>query len=408
VPQSAVSLLWPAVDLGGTSIRVLLVADHGEEGPRPVVRVETPTPRGLGALVEGVRDALTEASGLALDGGHRVAPVLAIGSPGRLQAGPDGRRTIAPRSATNLEAFPGEMDGVDLAGELATALDLSRSRVFWDNDAVVQGRFMIGELLRDRDSSAELQGHAVVCINPGTGLGGCVALVSDDDTIEVFTDSHISELLLHPVELERELGPFRAVVRSTADGSHIGLEARVEKAQHGELLASPVTKQAEDFLSGTGLSLIAAGLDRCAAQLLPSGHCFAEHIEEIDGALLSALLEGGSDSTPTRVARFIGELGGLALSRLLIELRDGSAKKSPSFPDWSEPDLDRLRGVCRFVLGGGITGTPLGQYMIAEARQRLRGWPELTLFEMDEIADDAGALGAFSLIPDSLRRTIED
>jgi hypothetical protein len=400
-------LLWPALDLGGTSIRVLLIADGGEDRPRPMVRVELPTPRGLTALLQALGEALERASRTAAETGHRVAPALAIGTPGRLEPGPNNRRRIAPRSATNLEAFPGEMDGVDLGAEIADALDLPRSRVFWDNDAVVQGRWLIGELLRDADSTAILLEHSVVCINPGTGLGGCVAEVDVQGGIEVFTDSHISELLLHPLELVGELDALQVAVRSTADASTIQITARLGKEEHGLLLNSPVGKQAEDFLSGTGLSLIAGGLERCAGPLIESGSCLGVPADAVDGELLSGLLEADAETVAHRAAMFMGSLGGHALARLLSILRDGTAKKSASFPAWPETELDRLRGVSRFVLGGGITRTPLGMRMIAEARGLLSGWSELRIFEMDHIADEAGALGAFSLIPEDLRRELE-
>jgi len=398
------SLLWPAVDVGGTSIRVLLIADGGEGPPEPVVRIEIPSRRGLGALAGALRVALMEASTIAKADGHHVAHALAIGTPGRLETGPDGRRTIAPRTAINLEAFSGEMDGVDLAGELAAALGLPRSRVFWDNDAVVQGRYLIGELLGDPTSAGGLRGQTVVCINPGTGLGGCVAEVAGDGAVEVFTDGHISELLLHPVELERDLGSFRVVVGSTADGSAVELEARGGEEEYRERLPSPAAKQAEDFLSGTGLALIATGIERCASGLLSDG-CFGTGGGPVDGVLLSELMDRGGEDTAARAARFVGDLGGLALARLLAVLRDGTARKSSTFPDWSPADVDRLRGVSRFILGGGITKTPLGQRMIAEAKNLLSDRPDLRLYEMDHIADDAGALGAFSLIPEGLRQS---
>jgi hypothetical protein len=391
--------LWPAVDVGGTTIRVVLVADRGDGGPEPVVRLEVPTPRGLDRLIEALRETLLEASKTATAEGNRVAKALAIGTPGRLEPDAAGNRVIAPRSATNLEAFPGEMDGVDLAAVLADALDLPRDRVFWDNDAVVQGRHLIGELLRDPATTGHLHGQVVVCINPGTGLGGCIAEVAGDGSIEVFTDSHISELLLHPVELERPLGGYHAAARSTPDGSTIDLDLRLRGRVSGVRLDSPVGKQAEDFLSGTGLELIAAGLEGCAAELVPSGSLFDEPEASIDGALLSELVTRGTETTAACAARFVGDLGGRALMRLLVMLRDGTAAKSPGFPDWSPADLDRLRGVSRFVLGGGITKTELGQRMITGARNTLCCWDDLQLYEMDYIADDAGALGAFSLIP---------
>jgi len=403
--ESAGQLLWPAVDVGGTTIRVVLVADRGDEPPEPVVRIEIPSVRGLAELIGVIRSSMAEAEAAAGSRGFRVARAIGIGTPGRLEEGRAGRRVIAPRTAVNLESFPGEMDGVDLAGALAEALGLPEDRVFWDNDAVVQGRHLIGELLRVPESADKVEGHAVVCINPGTGVGGCVAEVLADGAVEVFTDSHVSELLLHPVELARDLGPLRTAVRSSADASVVEVEIRVGGEESLERMQSPVGKQAEDFLSGTGLAMIAAGLERCADRVLPSRTLFGAIDSAIDGAMLSTLIADGGDTTVTRAARFVGDLGGVALARLLEVLHDGAAVKSARFPDWSRAELDRLRGVSVFVLGGGITKTPLGQRMIAGARSRHPEWTDLRIFEMDEVADDAGVLGAFSLIPADLRRS---
>jgi hypothetical protein len=306
-----------------------------------------------------------------------VADGLAVGTPGRLQSGPGGRRTIAPSSATNLEANPGELDGVDLAGELARGLELPPDRVFWDNDAVLQGRYLIGELLRDRAAAGRIEGRVVVCINPGTGLGGCVAEVREDRSVEVFTDSHISELLLHPIEIRRDLGSLEAVVRSTPDASAAQIGVRCHDQVRQERLVSPDGKQAEDFLSGTGLVAIAVALERMARQLDSPMSCFDLVPDALDGETLSLLIEGGGDALAVRAATLVGDLGGLALARLLEALHGGTARKSPSYPDWSASDLDRVRGVSRFVFGGGITGTALGHRMITSARQRLSEWPDL-------------------------------
>jgi hypothetical protein len=123
--------------------------------------------------------------------------------------------------------------------------------------------------------------------------------------------------------------------------------------------------------------------------------------------MLSDLIKETRASTAARAARFVGDLGGLALARLMTVLHDGTAVKSVPFPNWSPTDLERIRGVTRFVLGGGITSTPLGQHMVGAARSHLAHWPELELFELEQVAD-AGALGAFSLIPAPLRRAVEE
>jgi len=397
-------LLWPAVDLGGTSIRLLAVADT-DAGPAAVIRADVPTPKGIPAIVEALGDLLGKAASEAASRGMSMAPVLAIGSPGRIVTSSNGERAIAPRSAANLEAFTGELDGVDLADELAVGLGLEKDRVFWENDAVVQGRQLIGGLLDDPVKAEIIREQVVVCINPGTGLGGCLAEVGPD-RIEVFTDGHISELLLHPVEVKRDLGGIPTAVRSSADGAVIGIELWTDRAVATREIASPELKQAEDFLSGRGLTRIAVGVEDCRAELDAERSCFGPAAGGVEGRRISELIEGGGSDIPSQAARFIGDLGGVALARLMTLLHEGRAFKTSSFPDWSAEDRERLRGVTRFILGGGVSSTPLGRYMIAVARARLAGWPELHLLECETSAD-AGALGAFSLIPEAMRRALE-
>jgi hypothetical protein len=404
--QSFAPVLWPAVDVGGTSIRLLLVAGSELPQPSPAIRIEVSSEPGLAALTASIGSCLREAKEMAARRGYRVADALAIGTPGRLEPGVAGGRVIAPRSATNLEAAPGEMDGVDLAAELAEGLGIPRNRVFWENDAVAQGRHMIGELLGDPESAGLLEGHTVVCINPGTGLGGCVAHV-EDGLIEVFTDGHVSELLIHPVELAADVGPITVAARSSDDGATIHLAALSATAKVSESVRSPNVKQAENFISGSGLTRMATALEACCARVSPPVTCFGPVDHGLDGRSLSDLIEADTGSTATRAARFIGELGGLAMARLMTVLHEGSAVKSAPFPTWSSADLRRIRGVTRFILGGGITDTPLGRLMISQARSQLAHWPELEIFDREQVAD-AGALGAFSLIPAEILRAEEE
>jgi hypothetical protein len=401
-------VLWPAVDLGGTTIRVMLLTEDSHGRPRQVVQTRRPTIPGLDTLISQIRDALVEARAAATAGGWHIAPVLAIGTPGRIEHWPDGSRVIAPRSATNLEAKPGELEGVDLAARLAQALSIPPDRIFWENDAVVQGRFLIAELLAETETAAQILGRKLVCINPGTGLGGCVAEVGDDGTVEVFTDSHISELGLHPLSLTGHVGPFTLTVSSTANAEAIELSAECSTSQGSHRLGSPAGKQAEDFIAGSGVALIARGLAALAAEVGRGPDLFAADANSstgIDGALISELLAAGpASSAAVQAARLMADLGGAALARLITGLHRGELNKTPGFPDWSQEDLSRLSGVNRFVLGGGITKTPLGQQMTAHARDLLRSQvKDAVLFEMDELADDAGAIGAFFLIPDAFR-----
>lgn len=402
--QQTGNILWPAADLGGTTIRLLLVAERAGR-PEAVIRSKTTNPKGIPAIIEALRGLLYDGAAAAADRGMSVAPVLAIGAPGRIETTPGGRRFIAPRTAANLEAFPGELDRVNLATELAAGLGLEHGRVFWENDAVVQGRHLIHELLEDPAVESTLRDHEVVCINPGTGLGGCVASVGHD-AVEVFTDGHISELLIHPLKVTGNLGAATVVVRSSGDGRNIGLELRAGDTVFEDEIESLECKQAEDFLSGEGLARIANGLERSCGRFEAAGSCFGVGDGAVDGKLVSGLIEAGGESLPVQAARLIGDVGGAALARLMTGLRDGMMVKSELFPDWALEDMERLKGVTRFILGGGVSSTPLGRHMAAVARAHLAHWPELHLFERDTLSD-AGALGAFSLIPEATRRSIE-
>ena len=188
--------------------------------------------------------------------------------------------------------------------------------------------------------------------------------------------------------------------------AHIELEIRAGRSSVHDSLISPDTKQAENFIAGTGMERIANLLDALCARCSPPIPCFADEGRAVDGRMLSDLISSGSDSTAARAARFVGDLGGHALARLMTVLHDGTAVKSAPYPNWSPAEIDRIRGVTRFVLGGGISRTPLGQRIIESARERLAHWPELEIFVRDQVAD-AGALGAFSLIPPQVRRTVE-
>jgi hypothetical protein len=287
------------------------------------------------------------------------------------------------------------------------ALELEPAHVFWDNDAVVQGRFLIGELLRAADTGAEIRGHRVVCINPGTGLGGCIAEIAGDGTLEVFTDSHISELVLHPVTLERELGRIVLRVATTATAESLELAAEAGGASSRRRLLSAAGKQAEDLLSGSGVAALATALAQAVRELAPRTALFAEVADgggaetTIDGARLSRLLD--QPGCPgAEGAGFVAEVAGRGLARLVALINRGQASKCPGFPQWSAADLQRLRGTDRFVLGGGLTGTPLGRAMLATARRILGDRDDLRFYEMARIADEAGAIGAFSLLPAAL------
>lgn len=409
-------LVWPAVDIGGTKLRVLLLAP-GADGACPVVaRVQRPTPRGLSRLVTAVRSAVAEAGRFAANRGLALVPALVAGTPGRYQPGPAGRRVIAPRSAMNLEATAGEFDGLDLGAALAAGLGLPIERVFIDNDAVVQGRHLIWLLLDNPALRGGLLDERVVCINPGTGLGGCVAAVAADGAIEIFTDSHVSEISLQPFSFAQQVGPVQVAVATTAAVERYAIDLVHGDRRHALTLVSPSGKQAEDLIAGTGMAAVARTLDAGLAALglgtplLTAAQRLDPVNSAIDGKLLSACLvlqrEDSLGELASACAGFVAALAGAAMHELMQRLRAGDARKGGDFPQWSAADQARLHGVRRFVLGGGITRAPLGRTIEAVVRSAWRG-SDVEIYTLPDVTDEAGACGALTLVPAALRRQLE-
>jgi len=410
------ALVWPAVDIGGTKLRVLLLAQRAAGDWQVVARVQRPTPRGLSRLVAAVRSALAEAAGFAAARGLALVPALVAGTPGRYQPGPAGRRVIGPRSAMNLEATAGEFDQLDLGAALAAGTGLPVDRVFVDNDAVVQGRYLIHALLDDPALRPALLDQRVVCINPGTGLGGCVAEVSASGAIEVFTDSHVSEISLQPFAFAQRIGSAQVTVATSVAVERFSIDVASGVRKHALTLVSPSGKQAEDLIAGTGMAAMAQALDAGLAAiglgtpLLDAAQRLDPIRGAIDGKLLSACLALGPQGPPGDLAPacagFIAALAAAALCELMQRLRSGEVRKGGDFPQWSSADRQRLCGVRRFVLGGGITREPLGRAIEAAVRAAWHG-SEVEVFTLPDLTDEAGARGALSMVPAALRLQIE-
>ncbi len=415
-PATAQRRAWLTVDLGGTRLRALAVLPAaGWLGGEVVARVDHDTPRGLPELLATLHSALDELQGLARQTGVSLVPALCLGSPGRFEQQPDGRRTLAPFSTTNLEAHPGELHDLDLVAELSRSLHIEEGRLFVDNDAVVQGLYMIQTLL-EGERCPLLLGEPVVCINPGTGLGGCVAEVSADAELQVFTDGHVSEISLHPCEVEGLLGEGMGRIRTLEDGAGLRVELDLSSRSVAQTLETPAGKQAEDCIAGVGLARLARGFEQAfgaagMGALLGQGGAALGLPPGLDGRLLSALLaepeRPGVDARAVQTAELIADFAGQALLQLTRRLHSGQATKTRRFPSWSEADLQRLHGVRRFVIGGGIAPHPLGQRIVAVARQ---GWQEQgaeVSFLLPPRAEDAGALGALLLVPVARRAELE-
>ncbi|MFH1809772.1 MAG: hypothetical protein ABIJ09_13575 [Pseudomonadota bacterium] len=415
--STARDVVWPCVDLGGTSLRLLMVRPAARAyGGEVVVRLEERTPRGLEGLLQALRATLQRGREQAQQLGCRVVPALALGTPGRYQRGPDGRRRIAPYSATSLEDHPGEFHDLDLLAALSQSLEMPEDCLFVDNDAVVQGLALVQQLL-EGSARASYLGERVVCINPGTGLGGCVAEVSADGEVQVFTDGHVSEISLHPLTHGGSVGELQVHLTTTADASSLWLHVDDGENTRELSLATPAGKQAEDLIAGTGVARIVAGLDRLLgldAEQGPLQRAAAQlglGPRSLGGPLVSRCLEFNPTTPEQELARdaaiWIADLTAAALLKLMHVLRDGTPRKTPRFDTWPAADVERIRGVRRFVIGGGIARHSLGGHMVQVAQE---AWAsaakEVTVHAPDQ-SGDAGALGALFLVSPVRRLELE-
>ena len=182
------------------------------------------------------------------------------------------------------------------------------------------------------------------------------------------------------------------------------------------LLERPHGKQAEDWIAGVGIEALALGLDalfRRAGKNGPFETALAgfKNIDKIDGRLLSALLELPAESEfelGKQAALCIARAAAEALFALTKKIYAGQLRKTQEFPDWSEADLQRIRGTRHFVIGGGISAHALGRTMIAGAEQAWREEESSVCFHRPKGTADAGALGSLLLVPPDKRVLVEE
>ncbi|OGX39269.1 MAG: hypothetical protein A3C53_01925 [Omnitrophica WOR_2 bacterium RIFCSPHIGHO2_02_FULL_68_15] len=353
------------VDIGGTKIKAGAVAVGPDGAARHVAAADRiPTPAAApGPFYDAVASLIRQVQTRAADAGCAVLPIVAVAHPGRFL--PDGR--LARGTTPNLGTSPNQFDGLSPAQELERRLPV---RVFACNDAVAQMRFGLEVVLRDPTLRPALVGQTVVYLGPGTGMGGGVALVSQDGAVEPTTDGHFFDLQVvaygDGTLTAEELLTGPAIARAVAQ-ANTGLTAPIQPPRAGgldELLRSPTAR--------------------------PEHRACAQQIAGEFGERLAGLIETIARGTIRKVR--------------VERAADGALIRRVDEPDraWSAADQALVRGCRRFLLGGFVgSSAGLGASIRdqALARLRRRGLPEVQIIQVPLDSDDAGLLGAVRAVP---------
>jgi predicted NBD/HSP70 family sugar kinase len=358
------------VDIGGTKIKSApvstgaspRVADGATELPTPKLSPE----RFYDALAASVRQVAAQAQ----HAGLRILPLAAVAHPGRFL--PDG--TLARGTTPNLGTRPGEFDGRAPARELERRL--GGWTVVAENDAVAQMRYGLLALLRDRAARAQLLGHRVVYLGPGTGMGGGVARIDAQGGVTPITDGHLFDLLV----------PHIGGGTLTAEEVFTGPAMARDVARANAALSEPIEPARGGTLDEILLNTQAPAAHRRAA----------EEIADVYGGILARIIEAVHAGRIVKV-RVERSADGRVIGRHVDE------------PDraWGAQDIDAVRGVTRFLFGGFMgCSRGLGPRIRARALAELqrRGLPDAQIFQVPATSGDAGVLGIASAVPEELIR----
>jgi predicted NBD/HSP70 family sugar kinase len=176
-----------AIDIGGTKIAFGAINEASNEF---IFTDQTPTPKGKEALGKTISEIIAKSSTLLTQKGFSLNSSIGIGSPGRF-VGPNND-TLAPLSARNLEATPGEFDGLNLQSFLSDSVGKPYTLIV-RNDAIAQMAGAMQVLLNGPNADLILD-NKVAYLGPGTGLGGGVAEVSPEGKFTFHTDGHLSNI----------------------------------------------------------------------------------------------------------------------------------------------------------------------------------------------------------------------
>lgn len=359
------------VDVGGTKIHAAGMSLRG--GPDPVVLFsrQIPTERAQPAIFfdrlgDFIRDVLIEgrAHGFILD------PEMGVGMPGRYVSDGRGGRVIAPGTAPNLGLTPNDFDGVDPARELARRLPECSFSVH--NDAVAQMRYALEILLRNEKTAGSVRGRRICYLGPGTGLGGAFADVGPTGQVSIHTDGHIFDIIIEPSSVTLSI-----VARG--QGFEIRRPGTAEELVSGKAIAAIMTE--------VDTALSRRGQNPLFSPWGPAG-----------GLLLDRCLAGSVGGEVERdVALQIARFEGRMLGRVMEKIYRGQIAKGDPRAAWAEKEIQFVRGIATFVLGGSVprgkVGDVLRESAFSELAERVAG-VGFSLLSPPAESGNAGALGA--------------
>lgn len=168
------------IDIGGTKINAWVASQTAH----PAITLKTQ--RGIPALSKQLDQLLRQFNTNTIAGVHIAIPGKLIGK---------NNAIIAPHTAQQLGAFPGEMDNFDVQHWIETLLSqcapsASKYKITIENDAIFQMKWRLADYGLEK-----LSGKTILYIGPGTGLGGGLCHVSNCK-VTVYGDGHIYDIML--------------------------------------------------------------------------------------------------------------------------------------------------------------------------------------------------------------------
>ncbi len=242
------------IDIGGTSISASTYSVTTTLHHRPTTTIQKPLIRGLNNILTTITELVDTLSQLS----PNILPILGVGTAGQLI-----NNLIAPHSAYNLEAYPTELDHINMAEHMLRVLP-KNWRVRVENDAITQG---IGILLTTESPQPGYYRY----IGIGTGLGAATFRK---------TETHITPL-------------------TDNDLAKLSLPVFPHDPYFSNLYNTP-TIAAESILSGPGFAKIMTVTPKEAAQnatLLQQSHPCITIMGEYLGELIHMLAEKESNYT---------------------------------------------------------------------------------------------------------------
>lgn len=314
--------------------------------------------------------------------------LLCIAQPGLInQAG-----LISPATAAHLFTSP-EAENVVNPQQILTNVWASRNEsrphaTYFFNDAIAQFRAILNEF--PQAERTRQIGKCIIYINPGTGLGGGVALINADESIEMITDGHISQLLLPKT-------PATVHFDICYAGHPFSIPYQTN-----------LFTQAESLISGLAIAQLAIAVDTFHQRnnmqpiftpLLPKGSLLtAKAISQGIEKCLPGARTGVANAVMGQILSFVGQKYG----ELCLAMHQGRLSKTFQQYQWSTNQIAQIQGCTAFVDGGDLLKTPFGQQILS-ARQAWLNKKNHTqfIFHLPTFQGaDAGVTGAACLALD--------